>query len=345
MKREIVEWTIKEIYEKRGQITPAEYQRKPRLWNPKDMELLIDSILMNIDIPKLYFYKVGKDEYEIIDGTQRLSAIWGFVANEYTLTCEGGKKLGFNELSPEQQEKILSYKLQIALISDASDKYLRELFLRLQLGLLLVTGEKLHAKTGAMKDFVFGKMVEKPFVKSVKIPNRRYAKETLCAQICINSFTKAKLRLFSRTRYEDLSYFFDNYANSSGKDLDFFRNRCKSIMEVLDTLNHYFDKRTDTLRNRSFILSIYLFVEELVEKMGRAGLDKLMPNFADFVLVFLQRLKEETKLGIKRTNEDLYKFELYLSNAPGEAYQIERRHGKLKEFFEYFQKTNKIKGD
>lgn len=342
MKREIVEWTIKEIYEKRGQITPAEYQRKPSLWNPKDMELLIDSILMNIDIPKLYFYKVGKDEYEIIDGTQRLSAIWGFVANEYTLKREGGKR--FNELSPEQQGKILSYKLQIALISDASDKYLRELFLRLQLGLLLVTGEKLHAKTGAMKDFVFGKMVEKPFVKSVKIPNRRYAKETLCAQICVNSFTKAKLNLFSRTRYDDLSYFFDDYANLNGKDLDFFKTRCKLIMEVLDTLNHYFDKRTATLRNRSFILSIYLFVEELVEKPGKAGLDKLIP-FVNFVLVFLQRLKEETKLGIGRTNEDLYKFELYLSNAPGEAYQIKRRHEKLKEFFEYFQNTGKIKGD
>lgn len=343
MKRKVEEWTIEKIFEKRDQILTADFQREPKLWSQKDMELLIDSILMDIDIPKLYFAYEKPDEYEIIDGQQRLIAIWGFVGNRYTLRDRGNKR--FDELDPKLQKKILEYELQIAIITGADEDYLRELFLRLQLGLLLVTGEKLHAKTGVMKDFVFRKMKGHPFFKLVNIPDRRYAKETLCAQICINSFSRQKDEEFSRTRYEDLSKFFEEYTNPKGPDLSFFEDKCKSIMDVLATLNDYFKGRDSGLRNRSFILSVYLFVEELVKGQQKAKVKEIMPIFVAFVSKLLERLKEEAKLGIKRKNEELYKFESYLSNAPGEKYQIERRHNELKEFFEYYQKTGKIKGD
>lgn len=343
MKRKVEEWTIEKIFEKRDQILTADFQREPNLWSQKDMELLIDSILRDIDIPKLYFASEKPDEYEIIDGQQRLIAIWSFVGNEYTLRDWGNKK--FDELDPELQKKILEYELQIAIITGADEDYLRELFLRLQLGLLLVTGEKLHAKTGVMKDFVFVEMEERPFFKLVNIPARRYAKETLCAQICINSFSRQRNKKFSRTRYEDLSKFFEEYTNPKGPDLNFFKDSCKSIMDVLSTLNDYFRGKDSGLRNRSFILSVYLFVEELVKEHKKVEIEKMMPVFVDFVSKLLERLKDEAKLGIKRKNEDLYIFENYLNNAPGESYQIERRHTKLKEFFEYYQKTGKIKGD
>ncbi len=70
-----------------------------------------------------------------------------------------------------------------------------------------------------------------------------------------------------------------------------------------------------------------------------------MKKFVDFVTKLLQRLKEEARAGIKRSNEDLYVFQSYLSNAPGEKYHIENRHTKLKELFDYYVKNNKIKGD
>ena len=60
MKRTIEQWTIKEIYEKRNQFDFPEYQRAPKLWKLKDKILLIDSILINLDIPKLYFNQINK---------------------------------------------------------------------------------------------------------------------------------------------------------------------------------------------------------------------------------------------------------------------------------------------
>lgn len=351
MKRKVVEWTIEEIYKRRERIIFPDYQREPKIWNLKNKQLLIDSILNDIDIPKLYFHETEMNMYEVVDGQQRLWAIWEFIDNAYIYKSDSkdsklkeleGKK--FEEFPLNAKNKIRSYPLQITLISDVSDEYLRKLFLRLQLGLLLVAGEKLHASSGFMRDFVFKTMVKHPFIKSIKIPERRYAKETLCAQICINSFSRKNFNEFSRTRYEDLSYFFEDYKKPAGNELKFYYDRCKHILSVLDILNSYFKEKASELKNRSFILSVYLFVEELFEKQ-KDEISKIMPTFVRFSIELLKRLRAETKLGFNRKNEALYIFESYLSNAPGEKYQIERRHERLKEFFDYYQQTGNIKGD
>lgn len=352
MIRKIEEWTIAEVYKKRNSFFGADYQRNPKLWKTAEKQLLIDSILTNIDIPKIYLNEVTKDHYEIVDGQQRLYAIWEFINNEYKFeNISKNKDLkeldgkNFDAFRVEDQEKILNYKLQLTIIKNAKDEYLRTLFLRLQLGLLLVAGEKLKAQTGEMRNFIFDKMVKHPFINKINIPNRRYAKQALCAQISINSFRKAKLKTFSRTRYEDLYYFFREYREVTGTEKEFFEERCQHIMNVLDILDNNFKDEAKHLRNRSFILSIYLFVEDLYET-DKKELEKAMPLIVPFTIKLLERLKEEAKLGIHRRNEELYRFESYLSNAPGEKYQIEKRNDKLIELFGYFlENKGKIKGD
>ena len=70
------------------------YQRKGRLWSDKDKSFLIDSILNGFDIPKLYLadfqyghseLNVNKLPYAIIDGKQRLEAVFDFFDNELVL--------------------------------------------------------------------------------------------------------------------------------------------------------------------------------------------------------------------------------------------------------------------
>lgn len=348
MKRRIEQWTIEEVYNNRDNFSQADYQRNPKLWKPADKQRLIDSILADIDIPKIYLNEISKGQYEIVDGQQRLYAIWGFIANEYKFASEDFEELNgkaFDEFPQKYREIILNYKLQFTIIKNATDDYLKTLFLRLQLGLLLVAGEKLKAESGAMRDFIFGKMVKHPFIDKINIPNRRYAKQALCAQICINSFSRAKLKTFSRTRYEDLYYFFREYREITETEKKLFNERCQHIINILDVLDKNFKDDAKNLRNRSFVLSIYLFVEDLYE-VDKKELEKAMPLMVPFAMKILKRLKEEAKLGIRRQNEELYRFESYLSNAPGEKYQIEKRHDKLIELFEYCLNNNgKIKGD
>ena len=338
MKRKVESWTIEKLGEQRTKISFPEYQREPNLWSQPRKSLLIDSILVDIDIPKLYFNK-AEQGYEVVDGQQRLWAIWDYLDDGYTYGGGGEPQL-FSELSDAQRRRILDYELQVTVLHDASDEYLRQLFLRLQLGLLLLTGEKLHAASGQMKRFVFRDLASHPFIAGLGIPKRRFAKETLSAQITINSFTRAKLKTFARTRYEDLIAFFREYENPKGTDAKFFKSQSGHVLEVLDVLAASFGARVRELKSRSYTLSLYLLFEELgdVSKKERR-------EVVEFAFALWRRLREESKSGFDRKNRELYAFETYLSSAPGEKYQIDRRHQKLLEHYEHFKQTGRMIGD
>jgi uncharacterized protein with ParB-like and HNH nuclease domain len=92
MIRKVIEWTISDLYKKREQIVFPDYQREPKLWSTKDKQLLIDSILNDIDIPKLYFHESGNKVYEVVDGQQRLWAIWEFLDSEYVYKSDDKKR-------------------------------------------------------------------------------------------------------------------------------------------------------------------------------------------------------------------------------------------------------------
>jgi hypothetical protein len=91
-------------------------------------------------------------------------------------------------------------------------------------------------------------------------------------------------------------------------------------------------------------LSIYLLFEELARE-GKVTTEKERRRFGYFVFDFWRRLREEITAGIDRKNRELYLFQTLVSSAPGEKYQIERRHEKLGQYYEYFIETGKIKGD
>src|SRR5262249_43331547 len=147
----------------RPRISFPEYQREKTLWPAEKKCMLIDSIVKEIDIPKLYFNEPTRGSYEVIDGQQRLWSVWEYLGDQYACVIEGQKKR-FSALSRTQRRAIEEYTFQITIFEDAEEDYLGDLFVRLQLGLLLNAGEKLHAASGRMKNFVFGSLASNKFV-------------------------------------------------------------------------------------------------------------------------------------------------------------------------------------
>src|SRR5947209_5177802 len=72
------------------------YQRASDIWSVSKKQLLIDSILNGFDIPKLYLHKLSEPIQQgdsqlnlaIVDGKQRLEAIWGFINGDFPLSPE-----------------------------------------------------------------------------------------------------------------------------------------------------------------------------------------------------------------------------------------------------------------
>ena len=60
------------------------YQRRPR-WDRERQSRLIESFIMNIPVPPLFVYESDLAKYEVMDGQQRISAIFEFYNNRYKL--------------------------------------------------------------------------------------------------------------------------------------------------------------------------------------------------------------------------------------------------------------------
>lgn len=88
--------TIMFLYSERKEINLSPlYQRQGGVWTLEKKRLLINSILNDYDIPKIYFHTLSKEEfartgirYSVIDGRQRLQTIWDFMDGDFTLSPE-----------------------------------------------------------------------------------------------------------------------------------------------------------------------------------------------------------------------------------------------------------------
>lgn len=101
IKRSVEEWSIEQLIQKQPRISFPDFQREKKLWSTRQKALLIDSILRDFDIPKLYFNQTekDKDDFEVIDGQQRLWAIWDFFNDEYSVHWNEDTFLAINSLS------------------------------------------------------------------------------------------------------------------------------------------------------------------------------------------------------------------------------------------------------
>lgn len=154
--------TVREIIElKRNNMLPvnAEYQRGA-VWNEAQQKRLIDSIMRSYPLPLIYLHhKVNEiagmrnERLEIIDGQQRIDAIYRFGEDAFKLfdpikdekqarfpnflknkPCPWARA-NFLSLSPDLREKFLNTELLVVMVTTNDEDEARDLFIRLQSGL------------------------------------------------------------------------------------------------------------------------------------------------------------------------------------------------------------------
>jgi hypothetical protein len=124
------------------------FQRK-YIWKDDRASLLIESIIMNVPIPPLYFSEELDNNWLVIDGLQRLTAILKFYKNEFALKnlkivkeLEGKK---YEEL-PHKSKRLLDTGLMRVIVvrnsSHADIKY--DVFMRLNQGAVSLTHQELR---------------------------------------------------------------------------------------------------------------------------------------------------------------------------------------------------------
>ena len=97
-----------------GKLTiQPEYQRNYIYADGKRDVAVIESILKGYPLGLIYFVKVGQDQFEVLDGQQRITSFGRYVTNKFAVKDDNGMEQIFTSIAVDKQKKILETKLTI----------------------------------------------------------------------------------------------------------------------------------------------------------------------------------------------------------------------------------------
>jgi 5-methylcytosine-specific restriction endonuclease McrA len=281
----ISKWTLtaQSTFVRRKNInTNPDYQR-PAVWTRAQKQLLIDSMLREYDIPKMYMHRTGKDTYDVIDGQQRLRTIWEFFSGGFALAKDAdpvdgieiaGKK--YDDLDMLLLDKLNSYNLDFVILNDVSDDEISEMFLRLQNGTTLKAQEKRNAYPGNMRNFIKDLATHPFFVNVVNFQNSRFSHEHVAAQLTLLTMNGDICDIKDRNL---------NAMYKDNQDFDVNGDVAKKIKRVLNYLLVMFPDKTPELK-RYNVVSIYALIKDLLENYAIKGRESEIAKwFIDFEIM------------------------------------------------------------
>ena len=324
----------------------ADYQRE-KVWSKKDQELLLDSIVNSIDIPKIYLAKVTDSkqfDYECIDGKQRLLTLWSFLEpdehEESPLLIKIlSKKYTYKQLRKEHSniaKEIENYQLDFVVYDQASlnEDFIREIFRRLQLGIRLNSGELLNSQTGTIRDFVFKEVgKDGPFFRRTNLSEKRYSRQFTLSQICINSFSRRRTGEFVRARLVDLQDFLE--AESKLERNDENLTRVRNVLKVMDK---EFGEKAHDISSRATAVSAYLFAESLYTSQQVPFISQFVKFYIDLLKTIQRNMELLSQYKKPENTKVMEEFQKYVLQASVEPYSIKRRNDFLKMAFDYYRK-------
>jgi 5-methylcytosine-specific restriction endonuclease McrA len=97
-----------------GKLTiQPEYQRNYIYADGKKDVAVIDSLLKGYPLGLIYFNDVDKNNFEVLDGQQRITSIGRFTTGKFAIHDENGREQLFNSLPADKQSKIMDSELLI----------------------------------------------------------------------------------------------------------------------------------------------------------------------------------------------------------------------------------------
>jgi Protein of unknown function DUF262 len=332
------------------------YQRRGKIWPEKDKAFLIDSILNDYDVPKIYLAdftgirsplnKKGK-RYAIIDGKQRLEAVTEFfesklaLNNDFQFAQNPALQLGglrFRDLAkqhPELAKKFRNYRLVIMGVITNEEGKINDLFIRLNKSKPVVGAEIRNAMLGLVPPLIRRIAAHKFFKTRIAFQTTRLQDHNAAARILLLEFRgqfvdtkKAQLDGFVKVGITSPSI----TAEVSAKDLSSIARRCR---QILNHMVQVFREKDPLLKSQGPLTVYYWFVRAHTRQK------KLIRKF----LVEFEALRRDNRKrasAIPRPADidgELLTYD-YLSRSPNDQASCVQRFAILESRFETFVKQH-----
>lgn len=171
--------TLSSLIESKDIDMSPTYQRRFR-WDPVRQSKLIESFLMNVPVPPVFLNEDLYGQYSVIDGKQRLTAIYEFLRGRLTLSgleiFPDVNGLNFDQLPSRLQTVIRTRPtLRAVIILRQSDEDVKfEVFKRLNTGGVQLNAQEIRNSThpGPFNELILDLSVNKKFHKLLGIKNK-----------------------------------------------------------------------------------------------------------------------------------------------------------------------------
>jgi len=262
--------SIMRIYSDRPEIiSNPEYQRNGEIWTLEKKQLLIDSILNNYDIPKIYFHQFSREEkvtkgksFAVIDGKQRLEAIWAFMDGTFPLSGDFEYQLDpnlkingltYEDLGkeyPKIKTNFDSFTLPIiSVVTDDLD-LIEDMFSRLNEAVPLNSAEKRNAFGGEMIEMIRNIARHSFFDKKVKFANNRYQHQEAAARLLLIETSLKENKKIIDTKKVYLDAMVKNHKKGSTSAIASFGI---TVSTILDEMSKCFALNDTLLRLREVL--------------------------------------------------------------------------------------------
>ena len=306
--------SVLRVYAERDGIqSDPEYQRMGDVWNMEKRQLLIDTILNDFDMPKLYFHELPVSRvlddgrvvrHAVIDGRQRLESIWGFIEGKFPLDDDfkyyerpavkaGG--MTYADLArehPQLKMQLDSYTLPITTVLTDDQDLIEEMFMRLNEAAPLNAAEKRNALGGPMAEVIRRVASHRFFTAKIPFSNSRYQHRELAARFLLLTTTEA----VGDTKKAYLDNMVKEFKKNGAEDE---ANQIGNEVEgILESANEVFIDRDSLLRTHSMTVVYFQVLKESLTNGWRQNITReKLSGFDDLRRENRQKAQEDIALA------------------------------------------------
>lgn len=328
------------------------YQRLGGIWTREKKQLLIDSILNDYDIPKIYFHLYERSKkietgcnYAVIDGRQRLETIWEFIEGDFNLSSEFiyqrdetkvMANLSYFDIAkeyPRIKVQFDSFILPVILVSTEDEDLIEDMFTRLNEAASLNAAEKRNAFGGFVVQAIRDIANHHFFANNVRFLNKRYQHMEVAARLLFTEYNITNEARLYDTKKTYLDTFAKNTKLASNSEI----NKCRDkVFGILDLMSNEFSDKDILLQSQGNMVLYYLLFKKAFE-LGKVN-NIVRKRFFEFRDV-LKENREKAEAESIDVSYELLEYDRLTQQGTNDSSNIKERFYILSGFFGLDERT------
>ena len=346
---------ILDLYHQRELIDLDPPYQRLSVWDTEKQQRFIDSVINGVDTPKIYFHdlagqpgRAGRYRFAVIDGKQRMLALWAFIANELPLRSDfvylhdeslRGAGNTYDELLnkfPLLRAKFDNFAVPVILVKAEGDEFVEDLFYRLNIQVPLSGPEHRNMMGGPLLLLIRKIGLTQFFKGSVQIRNNRFQHLDLAAKFLYISHVGD----FVQTKKTDLNTFVRNMKGAREQGMEVASKEALQELEdrtecELDRTHSFFGNHNPLLGSIGRV-TLYFHMFRLCSAQGKElPMDlKMLEKFnADVTLARhkSQRMSRGSEESLSHAEGDLVRFDQEKQSV-NDGGALQRQYGYLRQY-------------